>query len=374
MTAQIVRLVPSGRIVRLGGAGGSHPRPWEPGMPAGGLVGPDSVFAADVTSATVDAESADKLSYFIAQNLTPYFGGVAAFNVTQYNTAMYTVNGGVTPSTLGFRDEQGKGNVPSQLYKAASGEHFAGWPITDDMVPASGNDGHLAIYDLSTDTLYSAWRAKLNATKGTYSAVRGVTAADAGPTATLSPSTIPFPGWSAVWGGRINGLLSGKGWFPSGMGTSASGLATELGSLGVVETQAALAAAGALSHALSLAIIKPRRSTYSYPAQRTDGPDSNPLALMEGQRVRLKASFNVAASSLTPLGKVVARTAQTRGFLVTDKAGTVNVATESGNPFAAVSGGANPWTAMMQGKASYEILKGFPWSQCEVIAPDWGKP
>ena len=130
------------------------------------------------------------------------------------------------------------------------------------------------------------------------------------------------------------------------MGASASGLALAPGVIGIREMQQ-----GVIHHALQIGLPEiAYRTGWSYPAQRSDGqePDGTPNAIMEGQRFRLDPSVDVASLGLTPIATAVARSAQKYGFIVTDRAGTLTINTESGQA-AAQATGTNPWTRMMGG-------------------------
>lgn len=395
---QQLRGLPAGTIVRCkDNSGPSNPMAGVTyGLPAEGILGVNSVFKLDVRSAPVHGQSAQMIPAWIARDMpSTRYKGVAAFNYNQYNTPVYIVDETVAGIGLGFRDEQGKKYVPPQLYQADRGGHFLGVPFVAGMIPSVGNDGHLAVYRPSTDTWWDAWRARYEATENSWNTRQaGVTQAqvEAGDLVLRNHSpaadgvvpagsdALGYPGWSAVWGGRIDGYSQSSGRFPTGMGTSATGLATAAGSIGVRELQLALANDTGLDHAISLAIYGPRKSVYSYPASRTDGYIDDELALPEGIRLRLKASYDVDSKTwMHPVAKVIARTAQVKGFIVTDKAGTVNVSCESGLPFKADTG-VDPWTDLRRATptadptAGYDILRGFPWDQCEVLPLDYGKP
>ncbi len=135
------------------------------------------------------------------------------------------------------------------------------------------------------------------------------------------------------------------------------------------------ARAGRINHAVYLVVPTVRADSWSYPAQRTDGNSTNADAVMEGQRLRLDPSLDVAKLGLTPFGAMVARAAQQYGFIVVDKAGAVGVVTESGLPTKVLTG-TDPWPGLLQLGTydQYRLLAGFPWNRLQALPPDYGRP
>ena len=61
------------------------------------------------------------------------------------------------------------------------------------------------------------------------------------------------------------------------------------------------------------------------PAQRSDGSNRSDDAIPAGTRLRLDPSVDVADLGLSPVAAMIARAAQTYGFIVTDKSAAVAV-------------------------------------------------
>ncbi|MEJ5913895.1 hypothetical protein [Pseudokineococcus sp. 1T1Z-3] len=296
-----------------------------------------TAWTADVRSAPL-APGSRAMVANLHEQVTSRYGGVAAFNVWQYNAAVYRVGASQRRVDVRFDDCQGKGYTPKQLY--GPGGHFTRVPIPSGAVPAVGRDGQLTIYSPSSDQLWEFWRAKKTAS-----------------------------GWSACWGGRIDQVSRSAGFFGSGMGASASGLATSLGAVGIAEAKA-----GRIDHAIALAIPHVgHRSTISYPAQRSDGSDTRSAAIPMGTRLRLDPSVDVDALRLHPVAAAVAKASQRYGFVVVDRSGAVAVTTESGAPTKARTG-SDPWYGILAGRPGYAVMKGFPWDRLQVVEKDWGKP
>ena len=298
--------------------------------------GADSVWKADVSSAPLNPNSAALVTNLVGQVAANY--GTAAFNVNTYGTSIYTVPADQPLIDVTWVDCQRKGKAPAGLL--GEGGQFTAVPIPADAVPAAGTDGQLTIHSPSTDTLWEFWKAKR---------VNGQ--------------------WTACWGGRLDDVSTSEGYFEGWWGASASGLAVSGGSVLIQDAQA-----GVIDHALSLQIPNVQdKAVFSWPAQRSDGSDLTPNAIPEGLRFRLDPAVNVEALNLTPIAKMVARSAQKQGFIVTDRAGAVAVVAESPSAVTAATG-INPWTALMKGKKSYEIFKNFPWDKMQALPMDYGEP
>lgn len=325
------------QVPKLGDAWVS-PSSVQPTSPLGGLFSQRSAWEADVRGAPVNPNSAAMASNLASQVSTRY-GGVAAFNVYNYNTTVYTVPRGQPRADVAWDNCQNKSYTPDGLLGPTG--QFGQVPIPAGAVPSQGGDGELTIYSPSTNQLWEFWRPVLT---------NGV--------------------WHACWGGRIDSVSTSPGYFTNGFGASASGLAISAGAITLAEAQA-----GQINHALSLAIPDPAPwNTFSWPAQRSDGSPSSTSPIMEGARFRLDPSIDVGTLGLTPIAAMMARAAQKYGFIITDMAGAVSVSAESSNALVAQQGGADPWTALMAGTPSYYIMKNFPWDKLQALPTDYGKP
>jgi len=297
---------------------------------------PSSFFYADLRGAPLSPDSPSLVSH-LAQSVTNRYNGVAALNVSDYNVGFYTAARGTSRTTVRFNDCQNKGWFDPQLARA-----FADVPIPSGAVAAAGTDHNLSIYDPTSDTLWEFWLAQRDAS-----------------------------GWTACFGGRLDSVSTSPGYFPGGLGASATGISMVGGMVSLADMKR-----GYINHALYLAVPDVRKWTdYSWPAQRSDGSSDDPSSLLEGSRLRLDAGVNVDSLPLTPLGRMVAKAAQTYGFVVSDRAGAVAVITESGAATAA-STGVDPWVSLLDlnSKPSCTQLAGFPWDRMQVVAKDWGKP
>jgi hypothetical protein len=303
-------------------------------VPAGGIFGPRSVWKQDVSRAPVAANSAAEVQGLAAQ-VSAHYGGTAAFNIRSYNLSFYSVPAAQPVMTVHFSNCQNKPQTPAGLY--GPGGQFEQVPVPNDALPAQGRDSTLSIYRASTDTLWELWRAHRNDS-----------------------------GWHACWGGRLDQVSRSPGYFSGGFGSGATGLAGAGGAVTIHDVQS-----GRIDHALSLAIIAPGIG-FSWPAQRGDGLNPDPQALVEGTRLRLPRSVDVNGLGLTPIGLMIARAAQTYGFIVTNRSGAVSVAAESGGPTEALTG-SDPWPALLGGTPPFLVMQHFPWSQLQALPRNYGR-
>jgi hypothetical protein len=296
--------------------------------PAGYPFGSSSVWRKLLGSAAV-ASNSSTLVATLTNSVTSLYNGVAAFNVDSYNTTFYSVAASTPRTDVQFTDCQGKGSEPPGL-----AEQFAQVPIPSNAVPADGTDAELTIYSASSNQLWEFWQASQDSS-----------------------------GWHACWGGRIDHVSSSPGYFSGGFGATATGLPVAGGMVSIADAKA-----GVINHAMSLEIVNPASGNTSYPAQRSDGGNSSSSAVPEGTRFRLDPSINVNSLNLTPIAKMIAKAAQTYGFIVTDQSGAVAVQAQS-----AAGASSDPWPSLMAGVPSYQILANFPWSQLQALPTNWGE-
>jgi hypothetical protein len=161
--------------------------------------------------------------------------------------------------------------------------------------------------------------------------------------------------WQACHGGRIS--VAGNGIFGGSQGVMGSGLALLGGQVGVDDLQR-----GTIGHAIGLSM--PDTGGISWPAARSDGVGGQ---IAQGTRLHLDPTINVDALGLSPVGRLLAKTAQTYGFVVWGTSQTVSVFGE--NPLSyTVRGLASPYNSI--GGAS---LSGFPWGSLRALPANYGQ-
>ncbi len=162
--------------------------------------------------------------------------------------------------------------------------------------------------------------------------------------------------WQACTGGKIS--TQSDGVFSSPYGVSSSGLAALAGQISTQELQA-----GQINHVVGLNLPQTNGSTW--PATQSGGsqPGSPPMGL----RLRLDPGVNVNNLGLSQSAVAIARAAQTYGFVVWNRAGSVGVTAE--NSISATTRGlADPYTSI---NAS---LAGFPWDKLQALPQDSSQP
>ncbi|WP_432499143.1 malectin domain-containing carbohydrate-binding protein, partial [Kineococcus auxinigenes] len=135
-----------------GGAAVTAPSAFEP---LEGIFGASSVWKQDISTAPQAANSAPMVSR-LAQEVAGSYNGVAAFNVNQYNTSIYTVPASQPRVDVQWSNCQNRTTVPPGLL--GPGGQFTQVPVPADAVPATGTDAQLTIYSPETNQLWEFWR------------------------------------------------------------------------------------------------------------------------------------------------------------------------------------------------------------------------
>lgn len=241
-------------------------------------------------------------------------------------------------------------SVPVRLDTGPWGKALAralasGVPIPSVARPAPGTDGHLVIWEPSTDRLWEFWQA--------------VRRRD---------------GWHASWGGAMRqvsaspgyysdrswpGLRSNEGW---NWGATATSLPVIAG-LGTLEELRR----GRIDHALAASVPEACAGVFAFPAQRTDGQDGRSDCMPAGARLRLDPRLDLRRLRLSPIARVLARAAQRYGIIVRDTThGSFAFYTQI-----APGGGEGLYTGsrtVWGGAPSWKALDGFPWRRLQLMA------
>jgi len=219
---------------------------------------------------------------------------------------------------------------------------WAAVPIPDYAKPAYGTDAEMVIYQPSTDTMWEFWQARQ---------VDGH--------------------WQACWGGKLAGVSHSNGIWPARYGVAATGLPFAPGQITAKELKE-----GSIRHVIGIALVDAEKSSiFSWPANRSDGynPQNAPNRIPEGIRFRLDPTIDVDALNISPVAKTIAKAAQTYGFVVWDKAGSISLRFE--NPLAyTLVGQSDPYPAILNGAPTYAVLKGIPWDRLQFLPMNYGKP
>lgn len=249
---------------------------------------------------------------------------------TRYSVPIYTV--GAEQPTVRVQ-------LTSKVFSPPLQAAFERVPLPPGAQPSGGTDGHLVLWQPSTDRLWEFWRL-----------VQGP------------------EGPQASWGGAMQDVSSNPGAYgPEAWpdaepwwGASASSLSIAGGLITLEDLEA-----GEINHALALAVPEVRTGVYASPARRSDGKSSSPLALPEGAHLRLDPSLDLAALHLPRMTRLIAEAAQRYGIFIRDGSGAVQFFAQD-----PVNAPSNPYTGpggYFEGRYPYQLMASFPWSHLQVL-------
>lgn len=255
-----------------------------------------------------------------------------------------------TYSTPIYRVGRRQPRVPVQLDTGPWGatlahELAAGVPIPASARPAVGTDGHLTVWQPSTDTLWEFWRARMD-----------------------------VDGWHASWGGKMRDVSNSPGHYRDrsrhgrvieqrNWGSTASSLPV---AAGVVTMQEARR--GSIDHALALNLRAPCADVYSWPAQRTDGINRLPNCLPEGAHLRLDPRLDLDALAMPRFTRMLAEAAQRYGMIVRDGTGeATGFFCEAPPDWADVWAGVTGFDGLLGGRPWDLVREQFPWDHVQLL-------
>ncbi|HST26682.1 MAG TPA: hypothetical protein VLJ76_11910, partial [Gaiellaceae bacterium] len=284
-------------------------------LPAGGFQRPfaaGSVWNTPVGSTPVASSSSAQVSFLLAHMPNP--------NMTLRDW-------GVSVSEIHPSDSTY--SVPCTRYSNCTLGAFGGFQIPKTAAPDPSADGYLAVVDPSRQREWDMWQASTSGSS-----------------------------WSASAGAALS--TEGNAVAPSG---TASGDAANFPLLaGIVRPEEI--AQGHIDHALVFGMPGVSDLGHVCPATHNDGSSSDPNALMEGTRLQLDPSVNVAALPIPAWEKTIARAMQTYGMYLRDNGGSFVIYAE--NP---VSRGYDAWAKAGMPRGDSVGLSGIPWSKLRVITP-----
>ncbi|MEA2472633.1 MAG: hypothetical protein QOE06_548 [Thermoleophilaceae bacterium] len=315
---------------------GDPPATTTPDPPAPAPATP-RLFAADsFWNAPLGADAAiDPASDTLVARLMGEVNRVAAVRdgpwmaARQYSTPIYVV--GANQPTVRV-----KLDTADQAKMQAA---FSAVPIPENAHQAQGTDGHMTIWQPSTDMMWEFWVASKQA-----------------------------DGWHAAWGGAMRNVSQSPGYYSKDSwpgsetwwGASATSLPIAGGTVTIEELRRAR-----IDHALALALPNLRSKVFSWPAQRTDGTSADDSAIPAGARFRLDPALNLDSLKLNPFVRTLAEAAQRYGVVVRDTAPSVQFYGEDPAQY-----GKNPYADVIGPQYPNEIdklLRTFPWEHLQVL-------
>jgi hypothetical protein len=260
----------------------------------------------------------------------------AHLNYESYSVPVYTVPAG-QPTTQVIVDD------PNHQQCAYGNpcliEQWRNVPLPPDAVPSPGTDGHLVVYQPSSDTMWEFHRFRRVGDRP-----------------------------HSFHGGRIQGVSSNPGHYTDPPGTQFGATATSIPLLVGLQRVSELQA-GSINHVVSFTLNNPRLG-FRWPAQRGDGTNPLLISAPEGTCFRLPASLDLSAYDLTPYGLTLARAVQQYGMVMVDQtiAGLVvygEIPTDGSDPY----GGPDGILGGLDNSGGVGgVLRNFPWQRLQALA------
>jgi hypothetical protein len=305
------------------------------------LFSPKSFWNAELPDdAPIDARSSALVDTIVDEAKREVQRGNGPWlETSKYTTPLYVVGDDAPTVKVALSN-------PDEDWRRPLQAAFEEVPIPSEARPASGTDGHLTIWQPSTDRLWEFWKARRDSS-----------------------------GWHAEWGGAMEQVSRSPGYFTSRSWTGSTptwgATATSLPVIGGTILLKELKR-GRIDHALAISIPSPKAKDYSWPAQRTDGFSHDPNAIPEGARFRLDPRLDLDSLDLPPLVKMMAEAAQRYGLVVRDKSGgAIGFFAEDWRP-----SGRNPWLTKdgkpkpdgyLGGTWPSPLLAKFPWNRLQLL-------
>jgi hypothetical protein len=236
------------------------------------------------------------------------------------------------------------GDSHDRYWKDQLSSQWANVPLPAGASASVGSDENLVVYQPATDTTWEFWGFS-----------HGVTG---------SPQ--------AKWGGKLTGVSTNGGAFPTPFGATATGIPFLAGVQRIAELES-----GAINHVVDFTAPNTPNAALPFisPADRADGPVNWPVtshALPEGMRFRLPATLNIDSLNLPPYTAMLAKAIQRYGMVLDNHGGVGFTAEEPPD-------GTNPYTSgphpIFDGQVPNNngLMKDFPWTQLQALADTGGR-
>jgi len=307
------------------------------------LFAPNSVWNAPLSAnAKLDPSSGVRMAALDSEIGNEVNQGIGPWiTATSYSTPFYVVSATQPRVPVKLDGDDGWGD---DLQHALD----EGVPIPPNAHPADGTDGHLTVYQPSSDSLWEFWRASKQS-----------------------------DGWHARWGGAMRNVSHNPGYYTNdawpglspwqgfNWGSTASSLPVIAGTIRLSDLRA-----GRIDHALAVALPNTCSGRWSWPAQRSDGSSSDPNCIPEGAHIRLDPSLNLRQMGLPKITLELAQAAQRYGMIVRDVTGHAfqfygeDPTPQGGDPYDGPNGffgGLPPW----------KFLPQFPWAHMQLVKMSW---
>jgi hypothetical protein len=322
---------------------GAAPLPLEedPARPpaTGQLFAPDSIWNAPLArNAPIDPTSADLVAALHERIREEIRRGIGPWIATwEYSTPIYKVPRDQPTVRVALDDG-------SLSWRRSLQAAYESVPIPPGAGPARGTDGHLTVWQPSTDKLWEFWHARRDASGA----------------------------WHASWGGAIRNVSSSPGYYTHdswpgsapNWGASATSLPVAAGTMTIDELRR-----GRIDHALAIALPYPRKDVFAWPAQRTDGTGTGPTSIPAGAQLRIDPDVDLDRIDMPRITRIMAEAVQRYGMVVRDRTGHAfqfyaeDPAQYGHNPYMGRDG-------LFEDEWPSEFLASFPWGRLQVIEMD----
>lgn len=327
---------------------------WNIPLPANTPANPNDTAYSNDIMATYCGNPPNGLAYSACPS-----PGKVALSITQYSAPLYVVS--AKQPLINIKSYCSSGTIQNQNFVNTV---LTNVPVPADAHGAAGTDENIQIYQPSTDKYWDFWQFQKDSS-GSF---------------------------EACYGGFMTGVSSSSGIFTA-FGASGTGLPFIGGVARIEELQA-----GQINHVLGIELpanlfqyVLPANTPgatkgISWPAPRSDGTNTNNLAVPEGLRFRLPASLDLNQYNLCPLARVIAVTAQKYGFVLQDTAPNIGIRLGDPTTYTAIGlpnpytsgtgvGGVNNGNLGLEGGCSKNnLMQNFPWSQLQALPFNYGNP
>ena len=304
--------------------------------PSGRVFAADSFWYQPLPKDAPLHPNSENFARDFVRQLRAHYGHVT-INTNRFSAPIYVVGPEVQASVVTPWDCQKRGYLDKRL-----AAQWQAVPIPSNAEAAHDSDGEMAVYQPATDTIWEFWKARKAEGR-----------------------------WEACWGGRMQNVSKNGGIWPHPYGATATGLPIIGGTITVDELRR-----GHIDHAMGISLVEVEDwHVVSWPANRSDGYNPSRLSnrIPEGLRFRLDPRIDVDKLQLHPIAKIIARAAQTHGFVVWDKGGAIALRAEDPTRFIAL-GQPNPYVDLWKGTVTSAILAGFPWDRLQFLPTNYGRP
>jgi len=303
-------------------------KPWR-------LFSPNSVWNHPLApDARIDPRSPQMIDGLLQEVKREQTAGIGPWIQTDsYSTPLYIARRSLPTVRVALDD-------PNEPWRIGLQRAFNKVPISPKARPAAGSDGHMTVWQPSTDKLWEFWRARKQ--NGT---------------------------WHASWGGAMNHVSHSPGYYSKNSwpglsapnwGATATSLPVIAGTMLVRDLRSPW-----IRHALAVDLPAPAAGHYSWPAQRTDGAGP-PNAIPEGARLRLPPDLDLVDMNLSPIVLKMARAVKRRGMIVRDQTGTA-IGFFAQDPVRAKRDPYYGADGLFEGQYPNKLLAQFPWNKLQVM-------